>query len=474
MNQRYIINARSNSSEDVSIQRDSDDLIVEKLVNQVAKELNSGNDALHFTAGIIALCLVVSLVAYSPTLCPLVYLGFAALCLPYRVVSFASRKWTFFLVDFCYFGNLACCAFLLFRPEDRRLEAAVYALCEGPLAAALIAWQCAWLLGSPDHVISVLIHLLPGLAMYCHRFLAVSRQPFRLATHIGQALLRNIDPWVGAAEAGAAAMANGGPQPGGLAARLSRRLAAAAAISRGRVPCPAFAAAAAAATAAATPTALDAAAAAGRNGVSYPVCTASAAGASLGLTGACLAGVDAAASVECYTAPAGSPPPCPSPAWLWLGAAPVAFYLAWQLLYFLVVQVACRRMILAGGYDTSYRALARRAQRANSPLNRLVRSGSVARRLLMYGLLQLLFTLAAQGLAVVTYHSFAAATAWQIVKLLVPLYLGACHQCLRLPAQQLRAAAAKLAAAGALARVLEATPLEGNGRRPVVQARAES
>ncbi len=50
-------------------------------------------------------------------------------------------------------ANLAAVAFFLVAPSDPRAEAAAYTLCEGPLAAALIAWQCAWLLGSPDHAI---------------------------------------------------------------------------------------------------------------------------------------------------------------------------------------------------------------------------------------------------------------------------------------------------------------------------------
>ena len=53
--------------------------------------------------------------------------------------------------------------------------------------------------------------------------------------------------------------------------------------------------------------------------------------------------------------------------------------------YVHAVQVCSRRLILARGYDTSYRSLARRAQRSGSALNRLVRSGGVARRLLMFG-----------------------------------------------------------------------------------------
>jgi hypothetical protein len=48
--------------------------------------------------------------------------------------------------------------------------------------------------------------------------------------------------------------------------------------------------------------------------------------------------------------------------------------------------------------------------------------------------------------------------ATQVVKVVVPLYLGACHQCQRLPVQRLRAAAAQLAAAGAA--TIAAAPLE--------------
>lgn len=42
--------------------------------------------------------------------------------------------------------------------------------------------------------------------------------------------------------------------------------------------------------------------------------------------------------MACYAMPL-PPTACPAPAWLWLAAAPMLFYLAWQLLYFVVVQV---------------------------------------------------------------------------------------------------------------------------------------
>ncbi|GFR48508.1 hypothetical protein Agub_g10172 [Astrephomene gubernaculifera] len=188
------------------------------LLDDIACGLASHGDSLFFTGGAVFLCLLNFILGFAPALCPLLYLLFAAVCLPYRVVNFTKRKWTFFLVDFCYFANIACCTFLILRPEDPRLEAAVYVLCEGPLAAALIAWQCAWLLGSPDHAISVLIHQLPGLALFCHRFLAHTRRPLLLLTQIASALL-SPQPT--------------SPQDG------ATRLALAIGVARGRVTCPA-------------------------------------------------------------------------------------------------------------------------------------------------------------------------------------------------------------------------------------------
>ncbi len=81
------------------------------------------------------------------------------------------------------FANAAvACHFLLLHGPLRQhaprwldpsgAEATMYLLAEGPLAAALIAWQCSWVMGSVDHTTSVLVHLLPGLALFCHRWLA--------------------------------------------------------------------------------------------------------------------------------------------------------------------------------------------------------------------------------------------------------------------------------------------------------------
>lgn len=87
----------------------------------------------------------------APWALPAAFLLFVFTAIPWRIVSFYHRKWLFFCIDFCYFVNLAAALFLLLAPNDARYETLVYALSDGPLAAALAAWQCAWVFGDQEH-----------------------------------------------------------------------------------------------------------------------------------------------------------------------------------------------------------------------------------------------------------------------------------------------------------------------------------
>ena len=73
-----------------------------------------------------------------------------------------------------------------------------------------------------------------------------------------------------------------------------------------------------------------------------------------------------------------------------------------------------RRFILTHGYETSYTCLARRAAKQNNVWNRLVRRGSVARRVCVYGALQMVFTLLCTAVVVPTYFSWPLAVAFQV------------------------------------------------------------
>ncbi|EFN58064.1 hypothetical protein CHLNCDRAFT_142330 [Chlorella variabilis] len=247
-----------------------------------------------------------------PAALPAVFLLFAATALPWRVYHYTrvQPRNRVYLLDFCYAVAAATAAFLCLpaRLQHPGLEAAVYALADGPVSAALVAWQCAWVFHSPDHTVSVLLHLLPGLAMAAHHHLP-----------------------------------------------LHPTAAAAAAVSGAR---------------------------------------------------------DSA---------------------LWLLGSPLAFYLTWQLLYFAAVQVLGRRYVRDNNLDTSYRCLTRRARRTGNIWARLVLRGSTARRLAVYGLIQLAFTgtLGTLLLFVPTYSHRSLACAWQAVKVLVPVFYGCKYQCER-------------------------------------------
>ncbi|KAF6259276.1 hypothetical protein COO60DRAFT_1514094 [Scenedesmus sp. NREL 46B-D3] len=271
---------------------------------------------LLFAAGAAAWCL------------PLLFLVFTAVCMPWRAVSFYRQKWVFYLADFCYFVNIATAVFLVLFPSNAQLEALVYALADGPIAGALVAWQCPWVFGSGDHTVSVLMHLLSGFAMFAHR-------------HYTPSGLRG---WRGIARY-AVQLLHGDVTPAGT------------------VPPPAY----------------------------------------------------------------------PEHKLLWLVAAPLLFYIVWQLLYFLTVQVLFRSFILGNGYETSYICLARRAAKNDNFWNRLVRRGSTTRRLLLYGGLQLLFTVICCTVFLPTYFSFPLAVVYQVIKVVFPVYYGSRYQMTKVP-----------------------------------------
>lgn len=158
---------------------------------------------LDATLGYFFFTALVFTAAAYPFFLPFVYLAFFAFCMPIRFYDFSFRGNPrgynkLFLLDFCYLVNTATAVYFalylaqtrwdaaeLLRMDGERLSkrkfvkslikkvvlldrvgVALYALADGPVAMALIAWANAWAFHSQEHVISVLIHLLPGLALF--------------------------------------------------------------------------------------------------------------------------------------------------------------------------------------------------------------------------------------------------------------------------------------------------------------------
>ncbi|KAL9376455.1 hypothetical protein Peur_030575 [Populus x canadensis] len=101
---------------------------------------------------------------------PYVYCFFYFTFVPLRWIYYRFKKWHYYLLDFCYYANTIFLVDLLLYPKNEKLFMVCFSFAEGPLAWALIIWRCSLVFSSADKLISVLIHLLPGLVFFTIRW----------------------------------------------------------------------------------------------------------------------------------------------------------------------------------------------------------------------------------------------------------------------------------------------------------------
>ncbi|KAB2077119.1 hypothetical protein ES319_A06G081700v1 [Gossypium barbadense] len=101
---------------------------------------------------------------------PYVYCLFYVIFVPLRWIYYRFKKWHYYLLDFCYYANTIFLFDLLLYPSNEKLFLVCFSFAEGPLAWALIVWRCSLVFSSVDKIISVLIHLLPGIVFFTIRW----------------------------------------------------------------------------------------------------------------------------------------------------------------------------------------------------------------------------------------------------------------------------------------------------------------
>ncbi|KAL6952284.1 glycerophosphocholine acyltransferase [Sarracenia purpurea var. burkii] len=101
---------------------------------------------------------------------PYVYCLFYVTFVPLRWIYYRIKKWHYYLLDFCYYANACFLVMLLFYPRNEKLFMICFSFAEGPLAWALIVWRCSLVFSSVDKLVSVLIHLLPGIVFFTIRW----------------------------------------------------------------------------------------------------------------------------------------------------------------------------------------------------------------------------------------------------------------------------------------------------------------
>lgn len=284
-----------------------------KQASQIAKKADEHEHFINkvtYCIGVVAFGLFCYLLGSRPQDIPYVYCAFFLIAAPLRWIYYRSKKWHYFLLDFCYYANTIFTAHLLFFPRSAKLFIVCFAFSEGPLAWALIVWRCSLVFSSIDKIVSVLIHLLPGTVIFIIRWW----DPSTFTQH---------------------ALDDTGPWPAWPHTESGQEL------------------------------------------------------------------------------------------WTWMFVVPLAAYSLWQMLYWAIVDgLRKQRLLNDPKVLTSYRELSRKAARANSMWWRISGVLGDHNRVVMYAVLQALFTVATMALTVPMFLSYRLHCFFQFFKVAAAIWNG--------------------------------------------------
>ncbi|KAL7238150.1 hypothetical protein ACSBR2_004285 [Camellia fascicularis] len=148
----------------------------EILSKQAVKIAKQAEEHERFINKVTYLCSVLAFGAFCfllgarPQDIPYVYCVFYVTFVPLRWIYYRFMKWHYYLLDFCYYANTIFLIMLLLFPRNEKLFMICFSFAEGPLAWALIVWRCSLVFSSVDKLVSVLIHLLPGIVFFTIRW----------------------------------------------------------------------------------------------------------------------------------------------------------------------------------------------------------------------------------------------------------------------------------------------------------------
>eukprot|EP00392_Amoebophrya_sp_AT5.2_P012764 g12871.t1 len=128
-------------------------------------------DKMSFTGGILNVILMCYLI-FGPhkfLLTPYIYTAQFCVLIPWRFWKYKGLKWEYFLLDFCYSGNLLLLYYLWARPESEQLFCTVFGACCGPMLLASTLFRNSLVFHSWEHCTSVFIHVVPFLCCYVIR-----------------------------------------------------------------------------------------------------------------------------------------------------------------------------------------------------------------------------------------------------------------------------------------------------------------
>ena len=142
-------------------------------------------DKLLFCAGVTFIPVTEWVMIVHPHRFSYWYTASILLLLSWRAKIFTAKKWHYFLLDFCYFINAMCLAYLALthRHPCPALFRVVFSLSNGPLLVAIAVWRNSFVFHSVDRVTTTLVHALPPCLTYCLRWYPVETDGTPVAAH---------------------------------------------------------------------------------------------------------------------------------------------------------------------------------------------------------------------------------------------------------------------------------------------------
>lgn len=83
-----------------------------------------------------------------------------------RLFYYRSKKWHYYLFDFCYFANFLILLFLIFYPHSKFLFSVFFCYANGEFGIGIAAFRNSMIFHKIDNLTSIAIHIIPLLTSW--------------------------------------------------------------------------------------------------------------------------------------------------------------------------------------------------------------------------------------------------------------------------------------------------------------------
>uniref|UniRef100_A0A7S3QMQ2 Glycerophosphocholine acyltransferase 1 n=1 Tax=Dunaliella tertiolecta TaxID=3047 RepID=A0A7S3QMQ2_DUNTE len=127
-------------------------------------------DKITFVLGSTCLWVCAFWLGSSPQSFYKLYTGLGVVLFTFRYLVYRARKWHYYLLDLCYYGNTLLLLHLWVYPRSYLLARTTFALNSGPLAFTILAFRNSLVYHDMDKVTSLYMHLVPVCVSWANRW----------------------------------------------------------------------------------------------------------------------------------------------------------------------------------------------------------------------------------------------------------------------------------------------------------------